>query len=466
VSAEVQPGEWVLLSEDPEAVLSALERGETDGILPAACGVMDRFGQLMLELGLPAILDTFPDHRKRKWIPAFLFCNVLLHKSLFRLESLSSVGPFLFSSPDAMRALGFNMRQIRGGFYAGSGQRPFNEEALSDFFAICAVSDFMRNQKAVLKALVAKRPEILSDGSVFMDVVDLRIPAGHGGRSETHLDICVLCSSSDGELLPLLWNILPADTKADITQGKLLMDAAIPILGKRVRRLIADRGFISGAWVGKLKSRGIDTVIGLRSDMALHKDMIALSELPETEWLVAEPPKYHKREIPTRHIAYLSDLEMWESCKVELAGIVVRDTYTDKTLYYTVVTTDPTAEPEQIHSWIRSRWDIEEVFMAESRYGCFNRVGACRPTTAAAVAHFSLLTYTLLRLLARQEEAQQQDIRPKLPTAQVEFVAYWQGYYAIIYPSQLVELVARCAPAWGDRLPSILEKLRAVERPP
>ena len=465
MSGRIQPGEWVLLSENPEAVLSALESGETDGILPAASGLMDRFAELMLELGLPAILDTFHDHRKRKWIPPFLFCNVLLHKSLFRLESLRSVGPFLFSSPDVMRALGFNMRQIKEGFYDGSGQRPFNEEALSDFFAICCLSDFLTNQKAVLKALVKKLPEVLHGGSVIMDVMDLRIPPGHG-RSETHLDICVLCSLSKGEALPVLWNILPADTKADITQGKLLMEAAIPILGKRVKRLIVDRGFISGAWVGKLKSRGIDTVIGLRCDMTLHNDMVALSQLPGTDWLGAQPPKYRKGEIPTRHIAYLSDLEMWESCEAELAGIVIRDTYADKTLYYTVVTTDPTAEPEQIHSWIRSRWDIEEVFMAESRYGCFNSVGACRPATAAAIAHFSLLAYTLLRLLARKEQIEQQDIRPKLPTAQVEFVAYWQGYYAIIYPSQLVELVARCAPAWGDRLPAILEKLRAVERPP
>jgi hypothetical protein len=112
---------------------------------------------------------------------------------------------------------------------------------------------------------------------------------------------------------------------------------------RRVKRLIVDRGFISGTWAGKLKSRGIDTVIGLRSDMTLRKDMIALSKLPGTDWLVAEPPKYHKGEIPTRHIACLSDLEMWEACKLPLAGILIRDTYTDKTLYYTVVTTDVTA---------------------------------------------------------------------------------------------------------------------------
>jgi len=48
-----------------------------------------------------------------------------------------------------------------------------------------------------------------------------------------------------------------------------------------------------------------------------------------------------------------------------LAGIVIRDTYTDRTEFYTVVTTDLAAEPEQIHEWMRSRWAIEETFGRE-----------------------------------------------------------------------------------------------------
>ena len=152
---DLQSGAWVLLTEDPEAVLSALERGETDppasvvrragGILPAASGLMDRFAKFTLKMGMPAIFEEFPEHRQRKWIAPFLFCNVLMHKSLFRLTSLSSIGPFLFSSPDVMRTLGFQMRQIREGFYNGGGQRPFNEEAMSDFFARCELSDFLTN---------------------------------------------------------------------------------------------------------------------------------------------------------------------------------------------------------------------------------------------------------------------------------------------------------------------------------
>lgn len=467
MGADIQPGEWVLLAENPEAVLGALERGETDGILPAASGFMDRFAQFMLGAGLPPVFDEFPDHRKRKWIAPFFYCNILLHKSLFRLASLSSIGPFLFSSPDVMRALGFQMRQIREGFYSGGGQRPFNEEAMSDFFALCRLSDFGANGKKVLKALLKSHPEVVEEGTFVLDVLDTKIPAGNRGRQEKHLDSCVLCSVSKGELLPILWSIGKADIRADVTQGKKLIAEALPILGKKIKLLITDRGFISGSWITELKSkRGINVVIGLRRKMTLHEDMVALSKCRDTKWMRVESPKYHKGEIPKRRICYLSGLDLWEECRVPLSGIVIRDGYADKVEYHTVVTTDVTATAAQIHRWIRSRWAIEEVFMTESRYGCLNRIGSCRESVAAAITHFSLLAYTLLRLFARQEEVENKDTRPKLPTGGLEFVAYWQGCYAIIPPSQLVELVARCAPNWGDRLFPILEKLRAVERPP
>jgi len=73
VSRYQETEDWVLPSENEDAVLSALER---------------------------------------RSIPAFLFCNLLLHKSLLNIGSLSQIGPILFSSPDTLRMLGFNMCRI------------------------------------------------------------------------------------------------------------------------------------------------------------------------------------------------------------------------------------------------------------------------------------------------------------------------------------------------------------------
>jgi hypothetical protein len=460
----VQAEDWVLLTEDPKAVLAALRRGETDGIVPAASGFMDRFAQFMIELGIPQLLDKFPDHRKRKWITPFLFCNVMLHKAIFRLNSLSAIGPFLFSTPAVMKTLGFNLAQITKGVYEGSSQKPFNEEAMSDFFAITQPNDFLSNQKQILKWLIARHPEIMEDGSLIMDCLWLAIPAGHMKREQTHVDICLVCGQSKGELFPLLWSLLPANTSADITQGKALIDEVLPIVGERAKRLIIDRGFMSGEWVSQLKHKGVDTVIGLRSDMTLHQDMLSLASQPDTIWLDAPPPKHHTAR-PTRHITYLGDLDLWEECSVGLAGIVIRDTYPDRIEYTTVVTTDLWSEPEQIHEWMRSRWGIEETFMDESRYGSLNSVGSCRPAVASAIAHFSLLAYTLMKLFARKEQADQLK-RPRIPFAGVELVVYWRNNYAIILPSKLIEIVAKHSATWGDRLDQMLQKLKAIEKPP
>lgn len=461
---DVQAGEWILLSEDRNAVLAALERGETDGILPAAAGVMDRFAKFLLSTGIPSILDGFADYRKRSSITPFLFCNLLLQKALFRLDSLSQIGPFLFSSPDVLRTLGFNMRQIQEGFYSGSSSRPLNVEALGDFFAMCELPDFQANQKEVLGKLLEKYPDLLSDGTLIMDCIEIRIPPGHRGREAASLEVCVMCVESRGEVLPILWNFIPAKSKADITQGKAMMEEILPIINRQAKRLVVDRGFISGEWITDMKSRSIDTVIGLKSDMVLHQDMVSMAGMSETIWLAAELPK-RKNPPTSRHICYLSDLDTWDSCTAPLAGIVIKDVYADRTEYQTVVTTDITAEPEQIHEWIRSRWAIEETFMEESRYGSLNNIGPCRVGVGAAITHFSLLSYTLLRLFAREEGIEKKTLRPTIPTAGIEFVAYWGGYYTIIFPSELVEIVARCAPSWGKKLPGILKKLKALEPP-
>lgn len=438
-----------MLSESEDAVLSALSRGETDGMLPAGSGAMDRFAKFLSESGVAEVLSGFADHRERRSIPAFLFCNLLLHKSLLNIGSLSQIGPILFSSPDSLRMLGFNMRQIQEGFYSGGTQRPLNVESVGDFFAACDLKDFQSNQKDVLRRLLSSYPELLAEGNLVMDCIEFSIPAGRGNDTEKRLEACVLCSTRHGECLPLLWSFINAKSQADITQGKALMAEALSTLGKKVKRLVVDRGFLSGEWVGELKKKRIDTVIGLKTDMVLYTDMLSLASDPETLWLNADLPKYRKSKSQpsSRHIAYLSDLETWDSCKVPLAGIVIRDTYPDgRVIYQCVVTTDLGAEPEQIHAWIRSRWAIEETFMRESRYGSLNSIGSCRVGVGAAIAHFSLLAFTLLRLFETREQEDEPVSRFAIPSAGLEVVAYWGQYYAITQMSRLLSIILERPP--------------------
>ena len=104
---------WSLVRPDRAAVIAALERGECEGLLPAASGFLDEFATFLDQHGLLAFFEHFPDARQRHSIAPEFFCQVLIYKALFRLPSLSEIGPVLFHSPDVLRRLGFNLRQIQ-----------------------------------------------------------------------------------------------------------------------------------------------------------------------------------------------------------------------------------------------------------------------------------------------------------------------------------------------------------------
>ena len=147
-------GEWQVFIENRAEVVAALERGECDGILPAARGFLDGFAQFMLESGVLSTLEAFPDGRQRRSIPIFFFCNTLIHRPLFSLTRLAPIERTLFRSPYVLRQLGFNALQIRDGFYRSYQQRhPFTVEAIPECFAGTEEKDFQDHQKRVLSQL-------------------------------------------------------------------------------------------------------------------------------------------------------------------------------------------------------------------------------------------------------------------------------------------------------------------------
>jgi hypothetical protein len=117
---------WALFTEDREAVISALRKGQCDAVLPAARTFLDGFAAFLLEHGLVEHPGGLPDHRERASIPSFFFCTILLHLPLFRLHHLADIEGVLFRSPFILRSLGFNARQIADGFYATSGPEPLH----------------------------------------------------------------------------------------------------------------------------------------------------------------------------------------------------------------------------------------------------------------------------------------------------------------------------------------------------
>lgn len=431
---------------------------------------MDEFAAFLGELGMFKLFDRFPDHRcRRSIVPAF-FCNTLLHKALFRINSLRQIGPILFHSPDVLRKLGFNFRQINEGFYAGAAQRPFDVEALGDHFAAVTVDELFTHQLTVSKHVLRHCPELVEEGVAVLDANTVTVPPGHYDRRGCKYKTCVLGLRCGGRLYPLLWHFTEcgAGQAADLTQGKLLVSRARTAWGAgAIRRILVDRGFIDGTWVSALKAQGIDTVIGLKTDMDLYKDMTGLCRLDDAVWTAAPPPTFHDGPLPTRSISHLTELTAWSTCTVPLQGIVIRDAYPDRVRYQCLVTTDLAMKPEAIHQSSRDRWAIEESFMDLTRYWNLNRFGSCRPTVVAAQIHFTLLAYTLLHLhIRRARDAHRRGLPTVAMLRSREVVAYWRDRYTILRLSELMTIVMEHYDAWAANKETTLAALRACEGPP
>jgi len=149
-------------------------------------GFLDRFADFCVDIDLLSLLGLLPDPRRRASIPQAFFGNVLVHKQLLRIPSFAQMGRVLFRSPTILNHLGFNWRQVNEGFYAGEGRKPFDEEALADFFARIDRDALWQFQRDLVPPLVEQCPELLGDGTLMMDCIDITVPAGSGSGQEDH----------------------------------------------------------------------------------------------------------------------------------------------------------------------------------------------------------------------------------------------------------------------------------------
>jgi len=469
VAAKKSAESWQLVLENREEVIAALERGECEGILPAASGIFDDFASFCTEIGLLEILAELPDARERRSIPACFFGNILIHKALFRIPTLTQAARVLFHSPDTLRRLGFNWRQIQEGFYTNGERKPFNEEALADFFAAIRRQRLWKYQQQALAELLERCPELVGWGTLSMDCLTVTVPAGHFKREGGQYKACVLSGYSEGRIYPLLC-LFGGEHEADLALGKRMMKAAAKLLapqpGQPKRELLLDRGFIDGAWIGELKEQGFEVVIGVKSSMNIYEDLLGLTRLPETKWQRVDPPKYRDRECPKRYVTGFKELESWEACPVPLSGVVIRDEFSDRTNYQVVVSTDERLSATQLERCHRARWSIEEAFMALTRYWNIDELGSCRHPVYLAQVYFTLLAYALLGVFAERKAAE-----PLLPPVALfpgrELVVYHGPHYAILLPSEVFEIVFAHSDVWLENQEKVLEALRHCEgRPP
>lgn len=155
---------WELVVENRAAVIAALERGECEGLLPAAEDFPDDFADFCLEIDPLRPPRTASRSPRTPLYSACFFGNLLLYKALLRIPSLQQATRVLFRSRAVLRRRGFNWRQAHEGFCSNGARKSFDEEAGADFFAAFTAEQLGEYQLKVLLSLVNACPELLGAG--------------------------------------------------------------------------------------------------------------------------------------------------------------------------------------------------------------------------------------------------------------------------------------------------------------
>lgn len=278
----------------------------------------------------------------------------------------------------------------------------------------------------------------------------------------------------------------------------------VKVAGKGVmKRLIVDRGFLDGKAISTSKNDyGVDVLIPLRKGMDIYEDAMALFRLPDVDWVRVEEPKAEekkearprpaavvKRErkrqetlrkrkekntpspneiVVKREAAAIGHFHSWSSCEIPLTVVANREFYADgHQQMWLLIDTQEVKESGRIREEYHLRTALEERYR---QLKCFSNLTHFTSRAFSLVVNqtvFIMLAYNLLQfyLLRHDKKALNKKplpyIRQQLLPSDNHVIVYWQNYYALFKPYELVGFVVQLS---EDARKKIAEKCRRLGR--
>lgn len=251
-----------------------------------------------------------------------------------------------------------------------------------------------------------------------------------------------------------------------------------------MKRLILDRGFLDGEAISMCKKEyGIDILIPVRRNMDIYEDAMALFRLTKVDWIRCEEPagevreptrpkpeaiinrekkrqkklrkiKLEKPAIPPektlvyREAAVIDQFRSWSSCTVPLSVVANKEIYADgHEKIWLLIDTKDVKDPREKRQEYHLRIATEERYR---QIKCFLDLTQFTSRAFSMVVNqvvFTMLAYNLLQLhLFRQKRRELNQktpphIRQQLLPSDNHTIVYYQNYYALFRPFELVQFV-------------------------
>lgn len=315
------PRKKKLLKEDPKRIKKALSEGRIDTAEPLRWAFMGDLIRFCEKVKVLEILNEATGSFERKSIPLMgKFLLIYIIRLLVGIPNIRGIKELL-ADYGVMRLLGFSNEVIKSGITNRGKANQYGEEykrkaAIMDSFTIIDnISRFMlesvvNSHAKIIRNLVKlgiKFGEVFTLDSTIIHTSEKYPGAGKTSRKEkedckgspqiTIWGFKLFILYDIKTRIPIAMYIVSAD-KADCKYLLSLVEKGEENLGKgRIKVVVADRGFIDGNAMWKLKyEKGIDFIIPAKSKMDIWEDAISFREAAEKTEVMIERWKYGKGE--------------------------------------------------------------------------------------------------------------------------------------------------------------------------
>ncbi len=266
-----------------------------------------------------------------------------------------------------------------------------------------------------------------------------------------------------------------------------LVEDFVRTVGKGVmKRLILDRGFLDGEAISQCKEQyGIEILIPIRRNMDIYADAMALFQSSDVQWVEckgqeegAKKPdrprlrpraivkrekarqktllQFKEQQVPPppeqvlikKEAAAIGEFRSWSSCTVPLSVVANREHYADghQNLWF-LIDTQEVKNPERTQQEYHLRVCTEERYR---QLKCFSDLTHFTSRAFSMIVNqvvFVMLAYNLLQIYLLHRGRPELTpktlprIRQQLLPSDNHLIVYYQNYYGLFAPFELIGLV-------------------------
>jgi hypothetical protein len=409
-STQVDLSEPVVIQYKQKETVQALNRGEIKTIrisqrMPVDKIVAFGLGEGFLKNGL----RSFPDPRKKWEVP---IDALLLPQILQRLNDEHSMllAPYMLNSAELMTGLGYNVEVLSNGFNDRAiypRETAFHGDTLKHILLACRGATLINwYNSAWLSIWRGNSPGRTKQ--YILDGTKIEVPAHRVNEFQN----AGVVKNKDGTIsygYKAVWIMELIDKKGVLVALNITpiqvndIEIARPLLAdfpfEEGSSVIADRGFIDGEWITKMKTeRGVDFFIPMKKNMEIAQAALAVADHRQL-W---EPH-------PTRENQMIATIPkedlFWNGCPVIEAGVLARwwrkDGKQEQVLF---VTTKQNQSSKMVLATYDQRPTIEQAHL---ELKCFQGIETLPSTKFTQVVFriiMGVIGYNLMNLFLNSEK--------------------------------------------------------------